>query len=183
MSFNISGLDTVKYNERDYKELVSDVIGRYASNIGETSLNVLSRPDIDDFMISRGFVMSQLTILGEKVLDDMGKPFGFRYGYNFSGVWSIYIGDFTRHGIERIIWVLKSFSTFLNERRKSLQLRVDYGQMQLKEASLFEDSMKTLQIWVIVSTDELKRELSGNVAGKLGYNIVVQSMADVEAGK
>ena len=157
MSFNISGLDTKKYKESDFKRVASEAVKQADEETRSKSIDQASMDQLlEAFLLSKGRLVVPLTSDGDRNFYDMGRPLGYMLLSDFSGMNYMYFGNFMHLNPAQICWRIMTLTEIVTQRRASLPKRVEMQLIELPPDQLaFVDAfMSRLKIWVLVSTQE-----------------------------
>lgn len=167
LPFNIAGLDTIKYDNKNFKDKAIIAIEQA---IGETNQEEVPKdaPDqlIDLFILSRNYVWSPVDNEGELNILRLGLPLGFNLLHDFAGNNYVFLGRFAALRPEVILWRLKKMNEMLNGRRGSIQQRVKDKIATPEQAALLERLFETLQIWVLVTSNEDKKAIQHELSSQ-----------------
>ncbi len=157
LPFNVAGLDTIKYDKNNFESKASTAIDVAIKKTSQNQAD-LTNPDqvIQLFILSRKALYSAVDSVGEKNIFRMGSPFGFNLLNDFSGMISIFFGNFTALRPEIVIWRLQMLNQLLTERISSLKERIELGLVTPKQVELAENHFGKMKIWILVTSDEDK---------------------------
>lgn len=179
LPFNVSILDTTKYENKDFEEKAASVIDQA---IRETQQDTppSTAPDqlLLTFLLTKKALVTPLDNVGSKNIYDMGSPLNFNLLNDFSGMKYIYFGDFTSLRPELVNWRVTMLVDILNERRATMNERVKLGLATDDQTSMIEKMMTELQIWVVVTSNE-DRDKVKTAIGSTRYPVEVYSIDDV----
>jgi hypothetical protein len=183
LPFNVAGLDTVKYAEKDFERLASDAIDLAISATSQTSV---SQPELDQilqlFLITKKALFTPLNSEGDKNLYQMGSPLGFNLLNDFSAMRYMFLGNFTFLRPEIVLWRLTMLIEILNERKDSIDERIKSGIVKKEQAALLTDLLNNMQIWLVVTSKEDKESILKVVSnGKFPYLIQCFSLEDIDS--
>jgi hypothetical protein len=160
LPFNIAGLDTIKYDNKIFKDKAISAIDQA---IKETNQNEVPKDTsdqlLDVFILSRNYVWSPVDNEGERNILRLGLPLGFNLLHDFAGNNYVFLGRFAALRPEAILWRLKKLNEMLNGRRGSIQQRVKDKIATPEQAAVIERLFETLQIWVLVTSGEDKKAI------------------------
>lgn len=160
LPFNIAGLDTIKYDNKIFKDKAISAIDQA---IKETNQNEVPQDTSDQllnvFILSRNYVWSPVDNEGERNILRLGLPLGFNLLHDFAGNNYVFLGRFAALRPEAILWRLKKLNEMLNGRRGSIQQRVKDKIATPEQAAVLERLFETLQIWVLVTSGEDKKAI------------------------
>jgi len=182
LPFNVSGLDTIKYANEDFARKADEAIGVAIAN---TSQNMSPSPDPDQsikiFLLSKKLVLANIENPGEKSIFLMGSPFGFMLLNDFSGMKSVFFGNFMAIRSETVIWRLAMLNELLNARRESIKKRIEVGIIKPQQSQLVESFFSDSKIIVLVTMDEDKSIILQNMTKpKFSYRLEVYSLNDIK---
>ena len=165
LPFNIAGLDTIKYDNRNFKDKAITAIDQAIkeSNQDEVPKDT-SDQLLDVFILSRNYVWSPVDNEGERNILRLGSPLGFNLLHDFAGINYVFIGRFAALRPEAILWRLKKMIEMLNGRRGSVRQRVEDKIATPEQAALLERLFETLQIWVLVTSGEDKKAIQSELS-------------------
>jgi hypothetical protein len=174
-------LDTIKYRNADFESLAANAIDRA---IKETQQDTPAEVPIDQllstFLLRLGKLVSDVNPPGDKVLYQMGQPLGFNLLNDFGGLRYTYFGLFTAFRREIVLWRVKTLAQILYERQTSLDLRTAMGIVPEAQRSVFSNFFSTVQIWILVTSNEDKNLVLGSL-GDILFPVKVFSMDDVRS--
>lgn len=181
LPFNVAGLDTIKYSTRDFERLASEAIDQA---ITVTTQKSSSEVPIDQllgsFLLTKGALVATLSEQGERNLYELGRPLGFSFLNDFSGMQGIYFGNFTALRPEAVLWRVRTVLDILSERIGSLEQRVKTGIVSSEQIELFNEILSKLAIWILVTSEDDKKYVSEAIASlKDGRHFDVFSLTDV----
>ena len=155
LPFNVAGLDTVKYDNKDFERLASSAIDQA---IEATTQKIKVAPDIpidqllNTFFLIRGALVAQLSSVGEQNLHELGNPIGFVLLNDFSGIQIRYFGNFTALRPEAVLWRIRALKRVLSERAGSLAMRVQAGVITEDQMHNAEQMFRDIHIWILVTS-------------------------------
>lgn len=181
LPFNIAGLDTIKYDNKIFKDKSISAIDQA---IKETNQNEVPKDTSDQmldlFILSRNFLWSPVDNEGEKNIFRLGSPLAFNLLHDFAGNNYVFLGRFSSLRAETILWRLRKINDILNERRSSIQQRAVVGVVNPEQAVLLDQLFKTLQIWVLVTSVDDKTSIQNELANRpLTYKTDIITIEDM----
>lgn len=183
LPFNVAGLDTVKYTDRDFERLASDAIDQgiiATQQAPETA--VAPDQNLGTFLLSKRTLAASVADQGDKQLFEMGAPLGFNLLHDFSGNTYTYFGNFTMLRPDAVLWRIRMLESILLGRASSLPTRLQSGLLTENQVNLVMKIFNTVQIWVLVTSDDDKTQVVSGLAGKgLTHPFVAYSLTDVTA--
>ena len=181
LPFNVAGLDTIKYNTRNFEE---KSIGAIDQAIKSTNQEDVPKDTADQvlqlFFLNRNYTWSPLDSEGEKNIYRLGSPLGFNLLNDFTGEKYAFLGRFASLRPETILWRLQKMNQILNGRRSSIPSRVAAGTITPELAPLVEKMFETAQIWVVVTSNADKSSIQKELKKKaLNYHVEIMTIDDV----
>lgn len=167
LPFNVAGLDTVKYTNKNFRE---KAIAAIEQAISETTQESVPRDNSDQilqlFLMERGLLVSAIDSEGDRNLYRLGDSLGFNLLNTFSGDEYVYFGRFTSLRPESVVWRLKKLNSVVSGRRSSLPGRVKQGLITPEQLPFAERLFETMSIVVLVTsatdkavvTDQLQKQ-------------------------
>jgi hypothetical protein len=183
LPFNVAGLDTVKYTNKEFEKLASDAIDLA---ISATSQESTKQPDLDQilqvFLMAKKALITPIDTVGDKTIYQMGAPLGFYLLNDFSAMKYMFLGNFTFLRPEIVLWRLKVLIEILGERKESMDKRIKAGIITKSQAEVLEDLLNNIQIWLIVTSKEDKESILKDIY-KDKYSLAVQcfSLEDIDS--
>ena len=180
LPFNVAGLDTIKYTNRNFEQLAKDVIEQA---ILETQQDDSSAPAPDQFL--EVFLLSQRALVtpmhnaGEKDIYQLGAPLGFNLLNDFTGLRYMFLGNFGALRPEVVVWRVKILTEILDGRWQAIVPRVEAGMATAQQGALANEILETLEIWIIVTSGEEKGKIK-KALNSSQYNIRVFSGSDID---
>jgi hypothetical protein len=155
LPFNIAALDTIKYNNRNFKERAEKVIDMAIKATQSNSVdNALTNMTVDTFLASYDMFFSPIDNEGEKAFYQLGSHLGFNLLSHFDGLQYVFFGLFTNHRIEIIIWKVKILIKLLKVRSASIPERVKIGLANEVQGKAIEEIFNKIKVWLLVQTGE-----------------------------
>jgi len=183
LPFNVAGLDTIKYNDRDFERQAAQAIDQAIAATRQDTPPPLN-PDqvLEAFLLRRRALITPITTEGDRNIFQMGSPLGFNLLNDFSGLNYIFFGNFTALRPEVALWRLRMLNEILEGRRASFTVRIQAGMVTSEQVRVLEELLGHLQIWVVLSNDDDKTAVQGELqALPLRYRSEVYSLADVHS--
>lgn len=160
LPFNVAGLDTIKYTDSNFESRATQPLEQA---ITETRQDVppLISPDqlIGTFLLQKKALLNPLTNEGDKNIFFLGSPLNFNLINDFSGMNYMFLGNFTDLRPEVVLWRIKMLTDIIADRRSSLKDRGRLGLFDLAKIEFFDEFLKRIQIWIIVTRDEDKKSI------------------------
>jgi len=183
LPFNVAGLDTIKYTTKNFAELARRAIDLA---ITETTQNKTAASQLDQlvgaFLLSRDAIVVQITNDGERNLYNLGSPCGFNLLMRFDGLRFIFFGNFPAFRSEVTTWRLAKLKEIIDARFGSFEKRKALGLVTEKQVELGTHLINTLEIWILVTGAEQKRELENwTTKNPMGVPLKIFTIEDVRA--
>ena len=180
LPFNVAGLDTIKYSDRDFERLSIAAIDQA---IEETRQNSMTPIDLDQylesFLIAKKTLFSPVDNQGERNFFNLGKGLGFNLLNDYSGFIYTYFGNFTALLPEIVVFRVKSLIEILDGRAPAIGAQVQFGLATPEQGDIATEVFENMQIWVLVTSDEDKTEIAKALDGIKNHNIELFSTHDV----
>lgn len=183
LPFNVAGLDTVKYSDRDFERMAADAIDQAVLATQQApGATVAPDQNLGTFLLAKRVLWSSVTDPGNKNLYEMGGPLGFNLLHDFSGSTYIYFGNFTMLRPEAVLWRLRMLEEILAGRASALPERLEAGMITPKQISVVSKLLDRVQIWVLVTSEDDKTNvLTGLLNTGSTHPLSAFSLADVAA--
>lgn len=159
LPFNVSGLDTVIYNNANFSKLAEAAIHQAIRDTTDTSKSV---PPVDQaiisFCLAKGQVLSPTESQGDRDIYALGSPLGFNLFMSFDGLSYTYLGNFTTLHADAILWRLERLLEHVEARLRAIPTKIQMGlQITPFQQTLLQHVRKTLKVWVVVTSDEQRQ--------------------------
>lgn len=179
LPFNVAGLDTVKYTDKNFKSRARDSIKQAIQETEQNETNT-SAPDqfVDAFLLTKKLLVSSLNDQGEKDLFGWGNQLGFNLVNDFSGLKYSYLGVFTAFRVELIVLRVRFLEDILNGRKESMKSRYTLGIINDQQMIVGDHLFNTIKFIIIVNSDDDK-ESAKSALSFCSYPIEIYSMSDV----
>lgn len=165
LPFNVAGLDTIKYSDRDFERLAADAIDQAIRETQQDLAPGITPDQIQAmFLLTKRALVTPINTPGDRDLYQFGAPLGFNLLNDFSGLNYMFFGNFTSIRPEVAIWRVKMLIDILEERRASLETRVKAGVVSDAQAHLLDEMLGRLQIWIVLTTSEDKQKVTEALA-------------------
>ncbi|MBV8459043.1 MAG: nucleotide-binding protein [Acetobacteraceae bacterium] len=182
LPFNVSGLDTIKYNQSNFRRLAIQAIDLAIKQTAQ------KEPVQDSGRIITNFGLMNETVFvnphhsaGDKDIFEIGKNFGFNLLISFDGLSYIYLRNFANLPAAGVIWRLSKLADFWKARLSSVPFRLSIGQITAQGHELIKAITEKLQIWLIVSSATEKDEVNTWIAGVgIPFPLKLYTWAEVE---
>ena len=183
LPFNLAGLDTIKYDTKEFERLAIDVVEQAIKATVQEDLSPIV-PDqvLQVFLLTQNALFANINTDGDRNLYQMGSPLGFALLHDFSGMQYRYFGIFTALRTEIVLWRLKMLDMIIKDRMSSLPQRKQSGMITDLQLKLSESLVSTMEIWVLVNSTLEKQELEKLLEkSPLHFNTRLFSQEDVKA--
>lgn len=181
LPFNVAGLDTIKYGSRDFERQAAEAIDQaIVATTQKTPSAVPVDQLLSSFLLTKRALVASLADQGEKNLYELGRPLGFSFLNDFSGMRGIYFGNFTSLRPDAVLWRLKTLESILAERVGSLELRVRAGLVPAEQLEFLTRTINALEMWILVTSDDDRNAVlaeSKSVCGGRPFDVF--SISDV----
>ena len=179
LPFNVAGLDTIKYDNKNFEQLAATAIEQAISTTTQTTTPIIPIDQlINTFLLKRHALVASLMDQGERNLHDLGHPLGFTLLSDFSGMRIIYFGNFTALRPEAVLWRIKTLTIIFKERIDSIEERVKFGLIPNEQLEFFREVLTKIQVWILLTNQE-EQVLVTNESKKLNIDIEVFSLDEI----
>lgn len=181
LPFNVAGLDTIKYTDRDLERQAVTAIEQAidATEQGETPIGTTDQL-LQMYLLSRNMLITYVDSEGEKNIYRLGEPLGFNLINDFPGVQYAFLGRFGNLRPETILWRLRKMNEILNGRLSSIDTRVAMGAATPEQAVTAKELFESLQLWVVVTSDQDKTTVLGELDRQsINYPVEVITVEDI----
>ncbi len=123
LPFNVSSLDTVKYNQINFKTLAISAIDKAIAETAQTqpTSNVDQILSVFTLIKNAAFVNVEHST-DERALFELGRTFGFNFLVKFDGLSYVFLGNFTTLSGNAVIWRLTKFLALIEARLKMVPI-------------------------------------------------------------
>lgn len=183
LPFNVSALDTLKYNGQNLESKASFAIDEA---IKATTQDIQARQPldkvIDAFLLYKKLIIANIDDPGERNIYRLGSPFGFYLLHDFSGMIYYFFGNFTSLRSEAIIWRLTMINELLNKRKGSMEKRVELGIIEPEKIKSAEALFSNIKLLILVTRNEDKKiiQLAMDKVG-FAYPLELYSILDMNS--
>jgi hypothetical protein len=155
LPFNVAGLDTIKYNQGNFRALAIRAIDQA---IRETS-QVQPAPSFDQ-MLSL-FLIAQNAIIvnlqddpGERFIFQLGSAFEFNLLVKFDGLSYVFLGNFGVLQGDVVIWRLQKLLEMINARMQAAPIRIQLGLATVDNKAVLDFFFQKMEIWLVVNGEK-----------------------------
>lgn len=182
LPFNVAGLDTVKYANKDFERKAAEAIDQAVKSTQQEQMSPVDWNQVlDAFLLSKKTVVTPLDTDGDRNMFRFGQPLGFNLLNDFSGLNYIYFGNFTAVRPEVALWRLRTLREILDGRRASIDTQVKLGIVNAEHKPILDSLFGKFRIWLAVTSGEDKRLILEELQrAPIGYEVEIFSLADVE---
>jgi len=167
LPFNVAGLDTVKYNQGNFKRLAAQAIDQAIKETSQDQPAASFGQTVDLFiLIKNSTVVNIQNDQGERSIYQLGAPFGFNLLVKFNGLSYVYLGNFSALQGHPVIWRLSKLLELLDARIKAVPARVQAGLATDQAAKFVDFFVGRLEIWLIVAGPKEEAEVKAWQDGK-----------------
>lgn len=160
LSFNISGLDTIKYKDSDFKRKATDAIVQAIKETTPASGSIVPIDQIKiSYLFSKHATIASLTSEGERGIYQIGSPVGFNLLMDFSGMEYRFFGDFSHLRYEHICQRIQLLHKILIDRVASFPQRVERGIVDKDNLKIINELFENIEIWLLVNSEEVKNQV------------------------
>lgn len=160
LPFNVAALDTVKYTSDNFRQKAQAAlqIAIAATRPVQTQGDTFDQT-MGAFLMTKRAIVSPLDDDGSRGMFSLGSPLGYNLLHDFGGMKFMFFGNFATLRAEAIIWRLSLLRDIIAERRSSLPARVAAHVLTLQQSNALHGVLADLQVWVRVSSDDVKRSV------------------------
>ncbi len=185
LPFNVAGLDTIRYSNRDFEDKARHAIDIAIQNTSqENALEIPPDQLLESFLLSQQVLVAPIDNDGERNIFQLGQPLGFKLLMSFDGMQYRYFGNFTALRAEIVVWRVRTLLTIVSARFGSISERVGLGlaNVGVNELAVLQLLLEQLQIWLFVTSDEERDAVKAVYPdSSSGVQIKVFSMSDIVA--
>lgn len=159
LPFNVSGLDTVKYSNTNFKEKASKAIELAIVATKPKSENKIPVDRIAErFLLIKDVFVCPIEDVGNKAIYDLGSPFGYYLLNDYSGIKYHYLGIFSNLTLEQIKWRVSKLEQAITARfsEKALAKKVELGIIEKNDVKKLREVLNLISTWVIVQNSNDK---------------------------
>lgn len=186
LSFNMAGLDTVKYDKGNFPALaelhIKRAISDTAGNAKRLPVGEIDAALLNEFFLGRSMFPDPGVTQGDAAMIQLCRPFGFAYFSHFSGMKAVFVGQFSALRPEQAMLRLKQFYSFWAERIGSIPERQKLGLVSSQDAQTFKLVSEKTYFMVIVDTARSKEAVrEGLKSWTARDRVEIVCVADIEA--
>lgn len=160
LPFNISGLETVKYDNHNFHDRAKEVIELTIENTTPKTTQIVPINNIiETFCLAKDVMVSSLGDEGTRNIDNLGKPLGFYLLNDFGGFSYIYLGIFNTVKSHLVKWRIQKLIQAVTAAFSTIPLRLNLKMIDDVQAKAAKALLNKMQIWVVVQTQQDKDEI------------------------
>ena len=181
LPFNVAGLDTIKYNQSNFKDKAEKaILQAIIQTKPESDENIPVNRLIERFLMIKDALIVPIDNEGIKNIYDLGSPFGYYLLNDYSGLKYHYLGVFNMYNIDQIKWRINKLVQVLDSRfsTDSLEQKRQLGIISEHEINVALLLLKNISGWIISQTDEEKNSLQEFVKD-LNYPFQIFSVNEI----
>ncbi|WP_341705501.1 TIR domain-containing protein [Ferrovibrio sp.] len=157
LPFNVAGLDTIKYNTRNFRSLASRAIDLAISVTEQKAPQTL---DFDQqlavFLLANDCLVNPISQQGDKDIFELGRPMGYNLINDFGGFAYRYFGNFTSLNSSEICWRIDKLLKVIKARFGGMEERVRLGIATPQQLAVGQKLLEALEVWALVTGDNEK---------------------------
>jgi hypothetical protein len=180
LSFNVQGLDTIKYDDDDFERKAHAAI---SLAIEKTSPSEIKTPPLDQiieaFLFYRDIFVMQPREAGDQMIASLVNRFGFLLCTSIDTQCYTLLGIFTNLRAEAIIFRMKKIPSILDWIINSARVRAESGITNVNLAVLSEIIMGTKVIIAVAGETEKLAILQHLAANKMKLDIEICTLAHI----
>lgn len=181
LPFNVAGLDTIKYNNRNFEQKAKEAIKQAIESSRQDKPQEVGFDQImQTFIMIKKALLTPIDDIGNRTIFDLGAPLGFMLLNDFSGFTYIFFGNFPALRVETILWRVRMLDEVVRERLSSIDDRIEVGMVTPEQAEILKEIFKKTEVWLIVNTSNEKDKVVGSLNTKpISFKFQVFSRDDV----
>lgn len=181
LPFNVSGLDTIKYTPRTFKERAEKAVDQAIEETSQKSAAADPNQIVREFLL---LMNSMPVILGrnqdEQIIYDLGAPLGFNLLVKFDGLSYTYFGNFPNLRYETVIWRITKLLEVLTARLTAIEIRKSLGITSDAALAVLAEFLKRLELWILVNGEPERQPLLGWAAQRSSeFPLKIFTMSEV----
>lgn len=158
LPFNVAGLDTIKYSDRDFERLAIEEIDRAIEATKQDAPPTVAIDEVlGTFLLNRQLLVASIETLGDRNIFNLGSPIGFNLLMDFSGFQYSFLGNFTAIRPEVAVWRIRMLDQIIESRGASFDTRQRLGMGTSQEFEVAKTLFQTFKVLVVVTSDEDKK--------------------------
>lgn len=162
LPFNVSGLDTIKYDQSNFKDKAEKVMEKAIVQTrpqGQEEITV--GKILNSILLAKDVLLCSIDDDGNKNLYELGKPFGYNLANDFTGNRYYYVGVFTALTTEQTKWRINKLEQVLTARfsKESLLSRQNIGLITNEDYVRLQWMFGMLSAWILVQSANEKSVL------------------------
>jgi hypothetical protein len=155
LPFNVSGLDTIKYDASSFASKASSAIDRAITDTkqdsrGETEIN----PDIGAYLLLKDLIILHIDNIADREIFRIGQTCGFLLCCNLEGTQYVYFGNFTNLSPNAIAWRILKLEQIWKAKEKGNAIKLNLGVISSLQATLVAKVADEFLIIVLTNRDD-----------------------------
>lgn len=160
LPFNVAGLDTIKYNQGNFRELAARAVDQAIKETNQSDPTPSNTKLVELFLlINNATIVNVQNDPGERAVYELGGAFGFNLLVKFDGLSYIFLGNFTSLQAHPVIWRLSKLLELLEARIDAVQTRIAVGIATDEAISRLNFLISRLEVWLVVAGATEDREI------------------------
>jgi hypothetical protein len=168
LSFNVSGLDTIKYTQNTFRDRAVSVIRKAIADT-EPELDIVSTDDerIGRYLLKAGYITFMSSNPGDTIFPTLANHFGFSLYTNIGGDTLIFVGSFGNRRASDIALSVDALSKVLMTRTtdEALNLQISIGMTDANRARFAQNMLRKSEILLIFNDITLEKEMYSCLQG------------------
>jgi len=183
LPFNVAGLDAIKYNQGNFRNLAIHVVDQAIKETSQTQ----PAPNFDQmialFLLIKNATMVDIQDPGERAIFQIGNTFGFNYLVKFDGLSYVFLGNFGALQEQAVIWRLTKLLDLLAARMNAVPIRVQFGIATEQTKAVLEFFTQRLEIWLIVNGTKEEEAIKSWLSKRsLPFSLEIFTLAKTVSG-
>ncbi|WP_028313513.1 TIR domain-containing protein [Desulfatibacillum aliphaticivorans] len=181
LPFNVTGLDTAKYNVSNFEEVASQAIDKAITDTHRGTPDVSQGVVMSAFLMHKKALITPLDSIGDRNIFELGRPLGFIVLNDFSGMDYMFFGNFTRLSPASVVWHIERLDEIIEAREQSIEKRIAEGILKPQGGDFFNRWFNNLKIWVVVNSEKDKCDVADTLKGtSVSRSVELFSYEEVE---
>jgi hypothetical protein len=153
LPFNVSGLDTIKYNNSSFPSRADAAIDQAITFTTQKATSPAVSPDVGAYLLLHGAIISPVDTPGDKALYQLGAVCNFNLCIDYSGNNYTFFGNFPQLSPSVIEWRIKKLIEILDGRFQGSMYRQTIGMITQQQMDVLTQLRQTVEIWILVKDD------------------------------
>lgn len=160
LPFNVAGLDTIKYNSRNFETKAEKEIQDAIKHTKQDEPNSAGFDQVlTTFLLVKKAVVVRVDTPGDRAIFDLGSPIGFNLLTDFKGLTYIFLGNFSALRPEVVLWKVRMLDNIFSERIETFAERVKVGILTAEQAETLKPMLKKTMVWLLVTSTSDKDKI------------------------